>query len=375
MHQVSESSEEFVDVQRDLLHEQLAAAWQLHIERVEEQLRTGWQAQLGRVVEERFNEFKGRFENEVQTAIGVRSAEQDELAAAGERLKWSAQLSQIARRLDQAEDMPAWCAALLDGALTVAPRAFLFSLLSGEIAVEGVRTSSGEIYPALDGLKIPLSGVPAFGSAAQSLDTVIAMALPGEISETLVTALAMEDGGKLAILPVVTERGGKERHASALLVIPGHEPPANLAALELLTSIAGLALDVRQMSKKLSQPGVGAQMLGIAPNAEPKMPVSVVPDVAKLPLDEQEMHARAQRFARVKIAEMRLYHAQAVKEGRENHNLYGALRGDVDQDREQFQREYMATPTMIDYFHVELVRTLANDDPTMLGPDYPGPLA
>jgi len=30
---------------------------------------------------------------------------------------------------------------------------------------------------------------------------------------------------------------------------------------------------------------------------------------------------------------------------------------------------------MIDYFHVELVRTLANDDASMLGPDYPGPLA
>jgi len=56
------------------------------------------------------------------------------------------------------------------------------------------------------------------------------------------------------------------------------------------------------------------------------VPVSVVPDLTKLPRDEQETHARAQRFARVRVAEMRLYRAQAVKEGRDNQNLFEALR-------------------------------------------------
>ena len=30
--------------------------------------------------------------------------------------------------------------------------------------------------------------------------------------------------------------------------------------------------------------------------------------------------------------------------------------------------------SMADYLHLELVRTLANDDPLLLGPGYPGPL-
>ena len=33
-----------------------------------------------------------------------------------------------------------------------------------------------------------------------------------------------------------------------------------------------------------------------------------------------------------------------------------------------------AAKSMVDYFHLELVHTLANDDPALLGQDYPGPL-
>jgi hypothetical protein len=116
-------------------------------------------------------------------------------------------------------------------------------------------------------------------------------------------------------------------------------------------------------------------LLGILPGAETKPPVHVVVDIAKLPKDEQEMHARAQRFARVRVAEMRLYRAQAVKQGRDAGDLYAALQKEIESGREQFRQDFLSTPTMIDYFHVELVRTLANDDASMLGPDYPGPLA
>jgi hypothetical protein len=373
MEQVPSLKNDFVVQQEELLHEQLAAAWQLHIERVEEQLRQDWQSQLGRVVQERFVEFDSRFWNEVQAACDQRTAKQDQLVASNARLKWSEQLSQIARRLDLAEDLSAWTAALLDGALAVAPRAFLFSLLSGELVFEGFRAPEGEEFPALAGLKIPLESAPAIKGAADSMDTVIAMANPGEISEELVSALALDESCRLSLLPIVTERTGKERKVSAILAIPGHEVPANVSVLELLATIAGLSLEVRQAEQKVAKGGVG-HLLGIAQDSEPKVPVNVVPDLARLPRDEQETHARAQRFARVRVAEMRLYRAQAVKEGRDNHNLFEALRKEIEQGREQFRNDFLSTPTMIDYFHVELVRTLANDDPSLLGPDYPGPL-
>ena len=66
---------------------------------------------------------------------------------------------------------------------------------------------------------------------------------------------------------------------------------------------------------------------------------------------------------------------EAVKEGRARKDLYGALRTDIDSGREIFRQTFLsATPTMVDYFHLELLRTLANDDPALLGEKYPGPL-
>ena len=53
-----------------------------------------------------------------------------------------------------------------------------------------------------------------------------------------------------------------------------------------------------------------------------------------------------------------------------------ALRGRIDVARETFQKTFFAAaPTMVDYLHLELVRTLANDDPELLGKEYPGPMA
>jgi hypothetical protein len=93
-----------------------------------------------------------------------------------------------------------------------------------------------------------------------------------------------------------------------------------------------------------------------------------------LPAETQRMHLQAQRFARVKVAELRLYHAEAVREGRAKSDLYGTLREELDRLRAEYQKSFMAVPTMVDYFHLELIRTLAHDDDRLLGTDYPGPL-
>jgi len=375
MDQTSPARIDFVTEQRELLREQLAAAWQLHIERVEEQLRQDWQTQLGRIVEERFGEFTGRFGDEVRSAAESSSAEQNALVSSDARLKWSAQFNQIARRLDQAEDMAAWTAALLDGALAVAPRAFLFSVLSGELVYEGSRAPEGETFPDLEGLRLPLDSAPAFRGVVESLDTVISLASEGEISATLAIAMTLDESSRLALLPVLTDRAGKQRRVAAILATPGHQTPSDIPALELLGCIAGLSLDLRQTAQKAATSVPAGQLLGIAKTAEAAPPVRVVVDTAKLTKDEQELHARAQRFARVRVAEMRLYRSQAVKAGREAHNLFVALQPEIESGREQYHRDFFLTPTMIDYFHVELVRTLANDDASMLGPDYPGPMA
>jgi hypothetical protein len=92
--------------------------------------------------------------------------------------------------------------------------------------------------------------------------------------------------------------------------------------------------------------------------------------------EEQQVHFRAQRFARVQTAEMRLYQAEAVQSGRARRDLYNALRQPIDEARRKFHELFFQPcPSMVDYLHLEILRTLANDDPELLGNDYPGPLA
>jgi hypothetical protein len=86
--------------------------------------------------------------------------------------------------------------------------------------------------------------------------------------------------------------------------------------------------------------------------------------------------AAALRFARVKIAEIQLYHASAVKTGRAARDLYGSLKPQIDDARAEFRKLFLGkSGETTDYLHAEILRALAHDDATLLGPNYPGALA
>ena len=97
--------------------------------------------------------------------------------------------------------------------------------------------------------------------------------------------------------------------------------------------------------------------------------------MGSLPAEEQQVHLRAQRFARVHAAEMRL-HAAAGRAGRPRTSRSVRRPAGADRRRAREFREafFLTCPSMVDYLHLELVRTLANDDAELLGKDYPGPL-
>jgi hypothetical protein len=83
----------------------------------------------------------------------------------------------------------------------------------------------------------------------------------------------------------------------------------------------------------------------------------------------------AQRFARVRVAEIQLYHAAQMKSAGAAGDVYTALKPQMDAAREAYREKFL-TPAngTADYLHAEFVRTLANNDAALLGPAYPGPL-
>ena len=53
--------------------------------------------------------------------------------------------------------------------------------------------------------------------------------------------------------------------------------------------------------------------------------------------------------------------------------LYGALAEPIDAARASFRESFFGPcPSMVDYLHLELLRTLAHDEPELLGETYPG---
>jgi hypothetical protein len=99
---------------------------------------------------------------------------------------------------------------------------------------------------------------------------------------------------------------------------------------------------------------------------------------AALPVDvpdeeEKRQHQDARRFARLLVSEIKLYNEPKVVEGRAQGNLYERLREYVDRSREMYDKRVKPNITSrYDYFHHELVNTLAEGDESKLGEAYPG---
>jgi hypothetical protein len=342
---------EQVEQSRAQAREQLQAAWQLHVERVEEQLRSGWREHLERLLEERFGELAATIEE----AAAVSLKEASEAAAAGAAAlavrRLSEQLNQFTRRMRRSANQREWGEALLEAASGFAPRTAVFTLQGNLLRLERCQAGSLELETQLD-------EAPAFRSAAETLEPVTATATPGELSPLVAGVLGAATGARAHVFPVIS-RG----RAVGMLYAEAEGDGVNSSALELLATFAGAVWESRSQSGQAASAGLigidGASGIWSGPQA----------------LD-QNRHLKAQRFARVQVAEIRLYKSQMVKEGRAAGSLYSVLKEDIDRSREAYRQQFlMDSPEMSDYLHLELVRTLANDDPTLLGEDYPGPLA
>jgi hypothetical protein len=87
--------------------------------------------------------------------------------------------------------------------------------------------------------------------------------------------------------------------------------------------------------------------------------------------EDADVHRKAQRFARLLVDEIKLYNQAKVAEGRKNKDLYDRLKEDIDKSRATFKKRYGNTVAAnVDYLQAEVVRSLAEDDITVMGPNF-----
>ena len=358
--------------------EQLSAAWQLHVDRVEQELKAGWNDHIQHVLGEIFKDIASNLVPELERKVQSEAMAALESRLVSERAEWetrlqcekrqacrdlAGKLNQSGRRLRQAAEQSEWEAALLDGATAFCARAALLRLEGEKLRFAGaVVDGSNDRQDASPPLELTLREAPAFASANESDERLAVVCGDAELSQALRERLGPGYGERVYLWPV--KEAGRTR---AILVTEADESRIDSQALDQLILLASMP------PSRIVGPQAGPTAAAQTAAAPLR---TVQPDWSSLSREEQDLHLQAQRFARVQVAEMRLYKSQEVKEGRARKNLYSFLKEEIDRGRAAYSDRFMkAAPSMIDYLHAELVRTLANQDITLLGEEYPGPLA
>lgn len=280
------------------------------------------------------------------------------------------QMNHAVRRMRQASDSEELAGTLVDSASRFAPSVAFFRVDGDAARGERIRGIEGEAADRFVGLSIPLASAAALAGAVETRDPVTAVPTEKEVSAAVAGVFGHAGEGRVTIIPVQVRE-----QVRGLLYAPGG---AQLPALETLCQVAAAvwgSLEPVVVNVPAPAPAPApelVQIAGVAPASAPQRPRQTW---ESLPVEEQQTHLKAQRFARVQVSQMRLHEAQRVQSGRANRDLYGALQQRIDDTRTVFrERFFAACPSMVDYLHLELVRTLAQEDADLLGKDYPGPL-
>ena len=111
------------------------------------------------------------------------------------------------------------------------------------------------------------------------------------------------------------------------------------------------------------------------PSFEAAAPVEAAPsfNLDLLPVEEQELHRRAYRVAKVSMQDIRMLRPEDVRVGREKKDLCVRLRDDIEKAHKEYDRRFQSIQGHpVDYFYDWMVEILGGGDPKALG-EYPYP--
>ena len=105
--------------------------------------------------------------------------------------------------------------------------------------------------------------------------------------------------------------------------------------------------------------------------AEPAVSADAEFDINRLTSEEQELHRRANRVAKVSMQDIKMLRPEQVRLGREHKDICIRLKDDIEKAHREYDRRFR--PIMdhpVDYFYRWLVEILADGDASSLG-EYP----
>src|SRR5579863_2045225 len=297
--------------------------------------------------------------------------------------------------------------ALLDAGSAYASRVALFVVKAG--AASGWQGRGFGDAETIKDFALDMNAGPV-SHAYQN--RVVTPANIAEMDQRFVQQFGGPENEQILVLPLVL----KEKVAALLYADGGADGSLEAAPLEVLVMGTSAWLEVTSLRKQVQQkeaemppverPPVAAPVSTvssfsdpfaahapkhIAPKAAPEpepaevvevahaasassaasAPAAAADPFAGMSAEDADTHRKAQRFARLLVDEIKLYNQAKVNEGRRNKDLYDRLKEDIDKSRATFQKRYGNTAAASgDYFQKEVVRSLAEDDLSVMGANF-----
>ena len=331
--------------------EGIAAGWAEGSEaRKREGMEEGWQAgredALRAGLQVRFSQGQGQAEpSSVKASTADVAAAQAEFI--GALLAASRRLVDAVRALGRAETLSEVLETLVTRTAQETSRAAI--LLPSASRFSGWRfVGFGPFFDGTDGTVF--ADDESAGVVHEARRTGTTVSAPGAGFEAPVFA-NLPAGRKSAALPL--SMGGEV--VAVLYADRGTSESANTAWLNRLEILA------RYAEQRLETLTAFRAACLVAERDEP----ANVP--ADRPVEGRSDEAAAERYARLLVSEIKLYHEADVIAGRRDRDLTTRLGGEIARARALYeQRVPVHVRQAIDIFHAELVRTLANGDRSLL---------
>jgi hypothetical protein len=182
------------------------------------------------------------------------------------------------------------------------------------------------------------------------------------------TALALQPGPRSPLEERITEaisHATPEPPPAPVRPTPGIPEPR--AAAPALRAAAAEPTPVPPPRPPIPSPSVETDLY-----ASPAAAVSDAGfDINQLTPEEQELHRRANRVAKVSMQDIKMLRPEQVRLGRENRDICIRLKDDIEKAHREYDRRFK--PIMdhpVDYFYRWMVEILADGDSAALG-EYP----
>jgi hypothetical protein len=164
----------------------------------------------------------------------------------------------------------------------------------------------------------------------------------------------------------------------AITLQPGARSPLE-AEISRLASTAAVEMPPSRPVSPASEPapavpvGEAVPFPEALPAPETPAPVDLSPEfeVNRLTAEEQELHRRANRVAKVSMQDIKMLRPEQVRLGREHKDICIRLKDDIEKAHREYDRRFK--PIMdhpVDYFYRWMVEILAEGDAAALG-EYP----